>query len=68
MTDEQLIEKIAEILFNQDFNKIDAWEIYDSVESIFMTHRPKLREKYLNWAKNEELRLKEPPYNPSSHD
>jgi len=57
MTDEQLIEKIAEILFKVE--EIDVWGIYDDLEGLFLRERPAIRDKYLEWQKNEELRAKE---------
>ena len=57
MTDEQLIEKIAEILFKEE--EVDCFDVYDNLESLFIKQRPDLRDKYLEWQKNEELRVKE---------
>lgn len=57
MTDEQLIEKIAEILFKEE--EIDAWYIYDNLEVLFINERPEVRKKYLKWQKKEELRAKQ---------
>lgn len=57
MTDEQLIEKVAEILFKEE--EIDAWIIYDNLEALFVRERPAIRDKYLEWQKIEELRAKE---------
>jgi hypothetical protein len=41
MTDEQLIEKIAEILFKEE--EIDAWSIYDNLEGLFVRERPAIQ-------------------------
>ena len=57
MTDEQLIEKIAEILFKE--GELDCFDVYDNLESLFIEARPEIRKKYLEWQKNEELRAKE---------
>ena len=57
MTDEQLIERIAEILFKEE--EIDAWAIYDCLEPLFDRERPKLKKKYESHVKNEEIRVKE---------
>lgn len=57
MTDEQLIEKIAEILFKEE--EIDCFDIYDNLEALFINERPEVRKKYLEWQKNEELRAKQ---------
>lgn len=57
MTDEQLIEKVAEILFKEE--DLDAWSIFDNLEALFIDERPTFRDKYLEWQKNEELRAKE---------
>lgn len=57
MTDEQLIEKVAEILFKEE--DIDTWSIFDNLEALFIDERPTFRDKYLEWQKNEELRAKE---------
>jgi hypothetical protein len=57
MTDEQLIERIAEILFDEE--EIDAWGIYDCLEETFTRQRPDLKKKYETFVKNEEIRVKE---------
>ena len=57
MTDEQLIEKIAEILFKEE--KIDCLGIYDNLEALFFEERPEVRLNYLEEYKKEELRTKE---------
>jgi hypothetical protein len=57
MTDEQLIEKVAEILFKEE--ELDCLYIYDNLEALFIDERPELRKKYLEWQKHEELRAKE---------
>jgi hypothetical protein len=57
MTDTQLIEKVAEILFKEE--ELDVLDIYDNLEALFINERPEVRKKYLEWQKGEELRAKE---------
>jgi hypothetical protein len=57
LADKQLIEKVAEILFKEE--ELDVFDIYDNLESLFINERPGIRDKYLEWQKNEELRAKE---------
>lgn len=54
MTDEQLIERIAEILFKHE--EIDAWDVYDSLECVFVDNRPNLKTKYDNMLRDNELK------------
>ena len=42
MTDKQLIEKIAEILFKEE--ELDCWRIYDNLEALFIDERPTFRQ------------------------
>ena len=44
LTDEQLIEKTAEILFKNE--EIYAWDIYDSLECLFKEERYEMWDKY----------------------
>lgn len=54
MTDEQLIEKIAELLFNHE--EIDAWSIYDSLEDLFRKERLQMKIKYDEVFREQEIR------------
>lgn len=54
MTDEQLIEKIAELLFNHE--EIDAWSIYDSLEDLFKKERLQMKIKYDEVFREQEIR------------
>jgi polyhydroxyalkanoate synthesis regulator phasin len=53
MTDEQLIEEIAELLFNHE--EIDAWWIYDALEDLFNKERPQLKIKYDEVFQDQEI-------------
>ena len=47
MTDAQIIEKTAQILFTCDENgEIDAWKVYDKLEALFAVHRLEIKQKY----------------------
>jgi hypothetical protein len=54
MTDQQLIERIAEILFKRE--EIEAWYCYDILEDLFKKERPDLKTKYDNMLRDNELR------------
>ena len=53
MTDPQLIERIAEILFKHE--EIDAWCIYDALEDLFKKERLELKTKYDKMLRDKEL-------------
>jgi predicted protein tyrosine phosphatase len=57
LADQQLIKKVAEILFKEE--EIDCLDIYDNLEALFINERPEVRKKHLEWQKNEELRAKQ---------
>jgi hypothetical protein len=57
MTDEQLIERVAEILFKHE--EIDAWCIYDALEDLFEKERLELKNKYERMIKDNELRKRQ---------
>ena len=59
MNDQDLIEKIAEIMFKTPEELLDCFDAYDAIYLLFTEERNELKEKYLNWAKNEEIRAKE---------
>lgn len=54
MENEQLVDKIAEILFKHE--EIDCFEVYDSLEALFSRERPNLKSKYENMVRDRELR------------
>ena len=57
MENEQLVEKIAEILFKHE--EIDCFDVYDSLEAIFARERPNMKSKYENMVQDRELRVRE---------
>ena len=57
LTDEQLIEKTAEILFKNE--EIEAWDIYDSLECLFKAERYEMWDKYDKLSRSDEVRQKE---------
>jgi polyhydroxyalkanoate synthesis regulator phasin len=57
LTDEELIEKTAEILFKNE--EIDAWDIYDSLECLFKAERYEMWDKYYKLLRSDEVREKE---------
>ena len=57
LTDEQLIEKTAEILFKNE--EIEAWDIYESLECLFKAERYEMWDKYDKLFRNNEVREKE---------
>ena len=59
MNDRDLIEKIAEVMFKTPEYLFDCFDACEDIDALFRKERFELREKYLNWAKNEEIRVKE---------
>ena len=57
MTDPQLIERIAEILFKHE--EVDCFETYDNLEGLFVRERPELKNKYENMLRDNELKQRE---------
>jgi len=56
MTDQQLIEQIAEILFKD--RELDVWLTCDTLEGLFARERPDLKNKYQNMLRDNELQQK----------
>jgi hypothetical protein len=57
MTDEQLIERIAEILFKD--RKLNVWQVCDTLEDLFKKERLNLKVKYENMIRDNELRKRQ---------
>lgn len=52
-TPNQLLEEIAELLYCGD--EIDAWGIYDDLDSLFDKYLPELKKKFSNQTELKEL-------------
>lgn len=60
MTDAEIVEKTAQLLFTSDKNdEIDPWKIYDKLEALFAIHRLSLKQKYESSLTKQIIKEKE---------
>lgn len=60
MTDAEIVEKTAQLLFTSDENdEIDPWKIYDKLEALFAIHRLSLKQKYESSLTQQIIKEKE---------
>lgn len=60
MTDAEIVEKTAQLLFTSDENdEIDPWKIYDKLEALFAIHRLSLKQKYESSLTKQIIKEKE---------
>lgn len=55
----QWLDEIAKILYDSEDDEIDAWGIYDDLDSLFEKQFPEYKKKYNQSAAKELIRQKE---------
>lgn len=55
----QWLDEIAKILYDSEDDEIDAWAIYDDLDSLFEKQFPEYKKKYNQSAVKELIRQKE---------
>ena len=60
MTDAEIVDKTAKLLFTCDeHGEVDPWKVYDKLEALFAVHRLSLKQKYESSLTQQIIKEKE---------